>query len=506
MINSNLKSIILHVFCLTIGTLLLFSCNSNDSLSKLNSRIIEFASFDNDITQKEYETLVNEIDRRKNDDSLDFLRSESSRVVDHKKLNDHIHSILSESSIQIPNDKVWTPDSGNHHEIPFNINFYLENSASMDGYVNGVTEFETAIYNLLADLKISGAIDSLNLNYINKSIPFQKKNALRLDIQDFIEKLEPSTFKQKGGDISSSDIKNIIDTVLNVVDEKNAAILVSDFIFSPGGAANAIDYLNNQSIGLKVNFSEKLDNFDLVTVVLKLESNFDGIYYTMDDTPLQFKGRRPYYIWFLGSSSQIETLISKEIFSGIKGGYIERISFKKNQSERQPYFRIRTNPKIGNFDNSGIPNGILSNARVSNNTQNAGLFGFEIAVDFSKVFHGNDYVKDYSNYNLSNDRYKIEVKELTELEKSTQSLSNFTHILKLQTDKLEEETLNIQLVSKFPSWVIDSSLDDDSKYVTDISQLSGTFGFRYLIEGVYDAYHRTSSSNVISSISINIKK
>jgi hypothetical protein len=128
----------------------------------------------------------------------------------------------SAKNLNLTEDDIWQPEAL-LEPTSFNINVYLENSASMDAYVTGVTDFETAIYNLLGDFKISNVCDSLNLNYINNSIPYSKKNALPSDIQDFIEKLEPSTFRQKGGDRSVSDLKNIINTVLNRVNDQNVS-------------------------------------------------------------------------------------------------------------------------------------------------------------------------------------------------------------------------------------------------------------------------------------------
>ncbi len=40
-----------------------------------------------------------------------------------------------------------------------------------------------------------------------------------------------------------TDNKDVVRLVLDKVDEKNIAILVSDFVFSPGKNANSQDYL-----------------------------------------------------------------------------------------------------------------------------------------------------------------------------------------------------------------------------------------------------------------------
>lgn len=51
-----------------------------------------------------------------------------------------------------------------------NINVYLENSGSMDGYVKGNTGFEQSIYAFLTEIQISNLVETLNLNYVNSKI------------------------------------------------------------------------------------------------------------------------------------------------------------------------------------------------------------------------------------------------------------------------------------------------------------------------------------------------
>lgn len=107
-------------------------------------------------------------------------------------------------------------------------NIYVENSASMDGYVNGASEFKTAVYNYLSDIKIADLTDSLNLNYINsKEIPYGS------DIADFIEKLDPATFQKRGGNRGSTDIADVLKMLLKVTSKENVSVLISDFMVLP---------------------------------------------------------------------------------------------------------------------------------------------------------------------------------------------------------------------------------------------------------------------------------
>jgi hypothetical protein len=477
----------------------LTSCKSE--FGSFNEDALTFANNDKRIDDKEYQKLVEQISAS---DEKGFHQFKNDKgEIDDIKVVSYLLKYFKAKNVGLTANEIWQPETKSTQGT-FNINVYLENSASMYGYVKGVTEFETAIYNLLGDFKISGLCDSLNLNYINKTIPYKKQNALPADIQDFIEKLEPSDFKQRGGDRSVSDLKNILNSVLKTVNDKNAAVLISDFVFSPGKNANAQDYLNNQGVGIKIDFAEKLKDFDLSAVVIQLQSNFDGLYYDKTDKPLSFKGKRPYYVWIFGSTQQISSILNKKVLDNIKGGYSNRLVLQSIKGISEPNYKILYSPKIGSFSAKQLNAKIISDASASKENQNKGLFGFNVAVDFSKCLQDENYFLDTNNYILSNTKYQLTVETITD--KNDASLSGFTHLLKLQTTELREEVLKIDIVGKTPSWVFNSTSIDDSKILSVNSEQQKTFGLQYLIEGVNDAFYPKSKSNSINSISIKIKK
>lgn len=479
--------------------LMLTSCKSE--FGSFNEQALTFTNNDKKIDEQEYQKLLKQIS---GSDEKGFQQFKNDKgEIDNIKVVSYLLNYFKAKNVGLTANDIWQPLTNGTQET-FNINVYLENSASMDGYVKGVTEFETAIYNLLGDFKISGLCDSLNLNYINKTIPYQKQNALPADIQDFIEKLEPSVFKLRGGDRSVSDLKNILSTVLKTVNNKNAAVLISDFVFSPGKNANAQDYLNNQGVGIKIDFAEKLKEFDLSAVVIQLQSNFDGLYYDKTDKPLSFKGKRPYYVWIFGSTQQISTILNKKVLDNIKGGYSNRLVLQSIKGISEPNYKILYSPKIGSFSAKQLNAKIISDASTSKDNQTKGLFGFNVAVDLSNSLQDANYFLDTSNYILSNTKYQLKVETITD--KNDASLSGFTHLLKLQTGELREEVLKIEIVGKTPSWVFNSTSIDDSNILNDKNEQQKTFGLQYLIEGISDAFYPKSKSNAINSISITIKK
>lgn len=494
-INNQRKTVLIIFSCL----MLLTSCTSE--FQSFNDTALEFAKNDNRIEKNEFERLLEDISASDERGFAQFKNEDGT--IENAKVHSYLLKYYSAKNLNLTESDIWQPESKETLK-EFNINVYLENSASMDGYVTGVTEFETAIYNLLGDFKISKVCDSLNLNYINNSIPFSKKNALPADIQDFIEKLEPSTFRQKGGDRSVSDLKNIINTVVKTVNEQNVAVLISDFVFSPGKSVNAQDYLNNQGVGIKIDFAEKIKEFDLSAVIIQLESNFEGTYYDKTNKAIPLKGKRPYYIWIFGSNHQISSILDKKILDNIKGGYLNRLVLQSEKEQSQPNYKILSSPKIGDFSRTELNKKIIADASLSMGNQNKGLFGFNIAVDFSKNIQDPSYFLDTTNYVLSNPNYQLEVLPITN--NNDASLLGFTHILKLKTSDLRSETLEIQVVGQTPNWVYNSSSIDDSNILNEISEQQKTFGLQYLIEGVSDAFYPKSSSNAITTFTITIKK
>jgi hypothetical protein len=489
-------------FISLLSTIFLYGCRSQ--FSKFNDDALAFATNDKHIDQKEYESLVEQINLS-DDKGFEQFKDDKGKI-DNAKVVSYLLKYLKAKKNELTKPDIWQPEQQIALGDLFNINVYLENSASMDGYVKGVTEFETAIYNLLGDFKISRVCDSLNLNYINKSIPYTKKNALSADIQDFIEKLEPSTFRQRGGDRSVSDLSNILTSVLKTVNDKNVAVLISDFVFSPGANANAQDFLNNQGVGIKISFAEKLKVFDLSAVVIQLQSNFDGLYYDKTDKPIQINCKRPYYIWIIGNTKQISEILGKKILDNIKGGYQNRLVLQSIKGVTEPNIKIQSKTTFGSFDRAEIGNKIISDATESKDPNTKGLFGFNVAVDFGSSMQDGNFYTDTANYKFSNVNYHLKIEPIN-TNNSDASLSGFTHLLKLQTTSLRDESLRIDVIGCTPSWVYSSTSIDDSNIARDVYEKQKTFGFKFLMEGVSDAFYpKTNSSNSISSIKITIKK
>lgn len=364
------------------------------------------------------------------------------------------------------------------------VNVYIENSGSMDGYVRGVTEFEQAVYSYLSDIKISNFSNTLNLFYINSKIIPQGS-----DISDFIERLEPSTFKIKGGNRGTSDIANVLDSIFSDTQKNEMAILVTDGIFSPGKGKDADQYLVNQQIGIKSSMAEYLKKYpNAAIIVYQLSSNFDGDYYNKEDKITKINSQRPYYIWVIGQANQLDELRNKVPDNKFKGGGVKNV-FSILGGNKKVVYAVKMGSGTFDLDKKDPKTTIKNLEKNSKGNQNQ--VTFSVNVNLSGMLINDNYLKEKTNYEVSQKDYKLTV---------TRAASNkfgYTHTLNLSSDKVHKGQVNIKLKNQLPGWVNNVNDDDGS-----LPLANKTYGIKYQIQGIYEAF--TFDDDYYTEIKINI--
>jgi hypothetical protein len=366
------------------------------------------------------------------------------------------------------------------------INVYIENSGSMDGYVNGITEFEQIVYNYLSNIKISGITDSLNLFYINSQIiPYGS------DIQDFIEKLEPNTFRIRGGNRQTSDISNVIKLILSETHENNISILVTDGIFSPGKGKDANQYLVNQQIGITNSIAKYAkQNPDATVLVYQLSSQFKGRYFNKEDIPSQIDTERPFYIWVIGDAKQVSELQHKTPINKFQGSGVQNV-FSITTGNKSINYAVKLGSGKFNLDKKN-PKTTITNWKKNSKGKGYGIAAFSINTDLSGFLLNDDYLQNIQNYELSDKDFSLSI---------TKAASNgfgYTHSLNLSSQIIKKMTLSIKLKSNIPEWVKNVNDNDGSAPVA-----GKTYGIKYQIQGVYDAF--TNANDCYTEIKIYIK-
>ncbi len=426
---------------------------------------------------------------------------------------DYVERLARNRKVNVKHDNIWCV--GKDAAIEKNvIDVFLENSKSMDGYVKGQTKFENTIYNMLVDLKISGYCSAMNLNYINASVPFTMKNAKDEELDDFIRKLEPATFQERGGNRSVSDIRNIIDTALSTVGGNRVSILISDFVFSPGRKhADALEYLNNQRVGMKSTIARKLSQHEISVLLLKLHSEFNGTYYNQFDTPVQLRQViRPYYVMIMASPAVMNTLLqSTALHPLVSDGSDFMLLHPAKTPDAMPVKLIFSN-RTGNFEpDPADPQRALAEATVSEAPKTMGQFGFWIAARNSNYYLPEYQVYDSLNYEISNADYSLYIRENDGT--TINGTEGYETLMQLKTKKLKEEALTVSLLCRIPGWIDETHSVNDQEIVTRPDEQLKTFGIRDLATGLFEAYRiysnpadkKNTDRYILSQFSIHIK-
>ena len=390
---------------------------------------------------------------------------------------------------------------------------YLENSGSMDGYVRGVTAFEDDVYQLLVDLGY--AADTLALFYINSQpIPYAAGT------EQFISKLEPAEFQQRGGNRSNSDLNQIFSELLRQTSERRATLLISDFILSLGQGKTE-DLLDNQRISIYNTFRQQLEAQPLGTYIVKMQSDFTGNYYTKDDRPVYLTGvRRPYYLWFIGPPATIRALpaIAKvEQLPGFANSYT--LLPENDEVAFTPFYTVLNNTfKQGSFRTNRSASGRtaagqdyvhgIEKVQVGGRGEQRGTFGFSVAVDLSDVPADASYLTDPGNYEVPG--YQLDtvltLDEVNMLHPRDRALAEgvATHVLAFSTTGRSYSDLQVALKRQTPAWVAQTSTSDDTDIKNNAAAHEQTFGFRYLVAGVEEAYRKVYGQNPYFTLTVSV--
>ncbi len=358
------------------------------------------------------------------------------------------------------------------------VNVYLENSGSMNGYVdNGKTLFQQDVYNYLCDVEISGIPSAMNLHFINSQII--NKGSV---IEDFINKLTPNSFKLAGGNKATTDIAAVFKQVLAHTDDNTVSIFISDCIFSPGSVKSPEAYLANQQVGIKKCVADYIaTHSDFAILVYQLYSNFDGIYYDYKNHPRKYKGERPYYIWVMGSTLNIAKLRAAIPNDKFSGNGVANVWCAYNRQVNNLLYSIVPKAVRGDFERK-------NKTTMTKIKRENGEFAFKITAELGvlELLLGNDYLMDTNNYSRlvnkqNSDEWYISI------ERNTNTASPATHNITLRTNTtIPQGNLSVAIRCMSPKWVYEMTDIDDTRFIDGNERK--TYGLKYMFDGIQQAF------------------
>lgn len=470
------------VLVLFFASLLLFSSCGHSPSDELSSKINLDIRNQNNVDETEWNNLVAFIDSNK----VSFPELlDKNQKVDATKLTAKIielanHRRTGEAPI------IFDPKSKIDAAIKPTIKVFIENSISMDGYVNGNTDFKSDLTEMLVDAKNFVGESNIQINFINSHIyPSPNK-----EIATFATKLEPQsiTYNVGGKDRGTSDINNIFRMLLDSLPANQLIILSSDCIYSLGKGNDSEGKLNYQKSLTHDAFNDALKKSDLETVCLKMKSSFIGNYYDLNDHPTYINATRPYYIWIIGEKKLVNEYSPKltKDMKGIENSY----SLSSSSNERQPYFTLlKEKNRVGSFKQTDRHQADVRN--IEDVKYENGQLQFAIAIDLHDVQVDSTYLANPRNYKVP-DGFTVQSVERLNRNNLTQhdwmmvekTTANYLVTVSL-SDKVSMQNLQLDLSNQIPQWVDDANSPDD----LDVkSQLDKTFGFGFLVKGVSEAY------------------
>lgn len=486
-----------RVFYLAFTFLLLLN-SCSDPLDGLNNQINIALRNDNKIDEKEWSEFVDYITY--NSQELPSLFG-SDNKINTNELTDLILKIANKRR-GLPAPEIYNPDIIDPKLEKAMVKVFIENSGSMDGYVRNTTEFEAALSDLLVQIQYKYENENLNINFINTKV----YPSVVHEVNDFVESLEPSDAPYKVGNRSVSKLNEVLKMILDSTSQKNISILVSDCIYSLESNKDTEGALEFQKSLTKGAFLEKSKEFAFSTIILKMNSMFEGTYYDKNNKTTELEGNlRPYYIWIIGSEEQIMEFsdnINLKSLKGFENSYV----LSNSSFNKQPFFTVlaETN-KIGSFKQTD------RRAREVNSINNVefedGKFQFSIAIDLKDIPVDKAYLANSNNYKVPDG---FDVVAINKIDQNLMPPNDFTKVSKTSAThfitismnpKYLVKNLQLELSNQIPEWVKESNSSDDTNITEELNK---TFGLLYLVQGVSGAY-RTIDPNNISYFKIEVK-
>lgn len=402
------------------------------------------------------------------------------------------------------------------------LHVFVENSGSMNGYINKASDFQMAIGRAIQLMKFKYGDENIKTYYINQNV-HEYERPVDEDVYNFMRKmLERQDFTTSGTGkmdkgTQSTDLNDIVKKVLGYVDENNTVILISDFIYSLSankGVTTSLLYdCQNLTMSAFLEKTKELPSgVSLATNLIQLYSNFEGKYWHWEKPTgngyVNLNCKRPYYICVLGTDDNVKDF-NRDININELREYKNQFTISNKDVSNADYTILDTKFKKGAYRH-GSERAIHSISKVSKN--NAGEFEMGIGIDLSDFSMSETDKIDNANYTMVKGNYRIDrievidtTKLATPIDKKLVRDNHCTHVIVVACTGFPND-LSISIKRDLPQWIRESSSTDDRRIGTDEAEQLKTFGIAYFVEGISDAYkYLAKDKNNFMTINVTIK-
>lgn len=370
--------------------------------------------------------------------------------------------------------------------------FYLENSESMFGYVNGITNYVDVVSELSEKPEFVAQKIIREFYFINGGNTLSI-NSLGTNPAILKNKLNQTGFRC--GDITKSNLNSMLQVALEKAQNGTISILISDAIYDVGQLPlSALPTVGKET---RSKFITRLENGDIQTLLIKLKSNFNGNYFYCSHSGTQFLNQeRPFYVWIFGKSELLNEYFSEEYISQHLKGYENFARFLALAEKAIPNQIVSFNRKGAFKVDREIANRLIE-VKPDRNGQG---FQFAIAVDFSSLPFSENYLTSTLNYNCNLNYKTVKIEKITEIQKfEVHSFTHPTHLITLFTNQNPCGNLKIVLKNEVSNWIKDTDIVNENSIDN-----SHTYGFKILTDAISEAYAYKSKGKYIAQFDIEI--
>lgn len=307
------------------------------------------------------------------------------------------------------------------------------------------------------------------------------------------------------GDPSYTDFRKIFDTILHKTQGYEVSILITDLIYSTKDMATT----NPQKIfadaqGMIASVFKGVQQKSVV--VAQMQGSYNGMYYPYN-SPAQGKsydGTRPYYIIVVGDNGAIDRLTHD-------ADYQRFMSFSSKRGFRHvaiftagdvfhPYcsFLLSGSDNMGRYAAERGQGEQIKSITDIEPDRETGLVQMTLAVDLKGIPVDNDVLTNPANYEVESDCgvKLVKIRPLADADKSPQNkrhIGSANYLMVLQAERIPgKQAVKVRLKNQMPAWVAASNSDDDTQMGSQ-QFATTTFGLKYLLQGIYDAYEKVGS-------------
>ncbi|UHG89942.1 hypothetical protein [Spirosoma oryzicola] len=385
------------------------------------------------------------------------------------------------------------------------INFFLETSASMGGYLNGSTEFKNIVSEFANKLsQIEPVRKPLALYTIST-----EAQAYPGDVDKFVTSLATVPL----ANARSSELHTIFRQVGEKARNNSVALLVSDCILSfpdedikKNPQINATDASSVLKNEINRQFAQ-LSKDTINATVYAFSSAFNGTYYDYQNKKQKLNGEsRPFYIWVIGKQ-RVLNLFNQKLQATLTTKPDKQLDFGGTGTitDYDLFYTLNRKGENWNADEPRITN--LKGVRTDRPAE------FAIGVNLSGLpsyAQTEAYLTKNLNVSAGNAGVKLLRIEPKDAVKDTEKLktneakmlSEATHVLTFRVTQLFEPKtpVTIKLPVRYDTWYLNQSTMDDR---TATGREGKTFALEHLMNGVRDAYE-TRSGNDKSFLQLNL--